>query len=99
MAELTGTRTARVLGTDSPATRTIVPVGESALILGVYVACDVINNVVSIQTGDGALNLLVLNCRINNTEKIEVPFLVDNGLRVTGTGNPAFITVIFRPAV
>jgi hypothetical protein len=98
MPAYVGTKITRVLGNDSADTRTIIPADQSGTILGIYVACDGVLDIVQVQTAAGVA-LGTIACGVDSTEQIEVPFLVSNGLLVVSGAGVAttFITVIFRP--
>ncbi len=102
MHEIPGTRIVRVVGSDSEADRTIIPAGSSATIMGIFTSADGVADTVTARTGDGVTDIAFLAMAIDEDPSIEVPFIVDNGLRVVsndrGSGlATTSITVIWRP--
>lgn len=98
MAEYHGTRTARVLGNDTAANRTLIAAKRSALILGIYVAADGVADLVNVQDADGnAIGDIAVG--VDDTGGISTPFFIDNGLLVVSGAGAAttYITVIYRP--
>lgn len=92
-----GTRVSRILGNDSAGDRTPIALGASATILGIYVACDGVLDIVTIQDAGGT-PIISLACGADDTVDMQTPFIIDNGLLiVAGTGAATtIVTVIYR---
>jgi hypothetical protein len=75
------TRVASVNGADSEALRTVIPAGDSALIIGISAATDGVPDAVAIQDADGNA-IAVIAVAADDTDDITVPFIVDNGLKI-----------------
>lgn len=93
------TRHIQVLGDSSLEDRTIVPAGESALILSINMA-SVSADFLSITDADGN-TIATIATLSGDTNDITVPFIVSNGLLITSIGGlgTTFVTVFYRPAV
>jgi len=95
MSSLIGTRIVSVAGTATLGDRTLVAAGDSALILGVYVA-------ETTGTGDdliftsGGTTILTMSA-LDATAVMDTPFIVSDGFIVGVAEGGTFTTVIFRP--
>lgn len=90
-----GTRINTFAGNAAAGLRTVVADGDSALILGIYVA-GTAADIVDFEDGDGT-NICTIAIAADDTESITTPFLVSNGFVAEVTLATSFITVIWRP--
>ncbi len=89
-----GTRVFHTAADANLAARTIFATGTSAVILGIYLACDGVADEV-VHTDGAGVTLTTQTAGVDVTAPMEVPFITDGF--IVGVGlSTSFVTVIYR---